>query len=109
MLPLTQIPKIVAATQNATKNSTGPNPIRILRFRLLIGPSTTNRWQARPHGRRSKRLGNAGEESPARSPLRRADADARAVADLILLVEQVDDVAPQGDDPDAPEIEIVGG
>src|SRR5262249_10880551 len=42
----------------------------------------------------SEFLRNAGEESAARSVLRREHADARAIPDLVDLVEHVDDVEP---------------
>ena len=43
----------------------------------------------------TERLRQPNEEAAPGAELRRADADAGAVADLIVLVEQVDDVEPR--------------
>jgi hypothetical protein len=51
---------------------------------------------------RSELLAYSDKESPARSILRREDADARAVSDLINIVEEVDDVETHRQRPQPP-------
>src|ERR1700675_1973377 len=47
--------------------------------------------------RRSQRFGQPEEHTAPRPKLRRADSDAGAVANLVLLVEEVDDIETGGE------------
>src|SRR5205823_9713934 len=55
---------------------------------------------AAPTSNFSKIVGDRAVETAALAELRRANADAAAVAQLVDLIEQVDDIEPDFDDPD---------
>ena len=53
----------------------------------------------------SERLRQADEKAPPGSELRRADTNARAVADFVFFIEQVDHVEARGETFRVPEVE----
>src|SRR5579862_704347 len=93
-----------AATTAMTANASGTRP-PMRGARTPKSPAAISiRASSRKH---SDRLGQADEEAAPRTPLRGADADAGAVADFVLLIEQVDDVEPRREPADIVDRERV--
>src|SRR5665213_1297563 len=55
----------------------------------------------------SKMLRQPGEDSPPRTELRRADADAGAVADFVHLIEQIEHVEPHLRSRPSPDVDLL--